>query len=55
MENNSNMSENIKRALKSINIVLSRLKYSEKEGYTEVSIRSSIEHLEKLKLILEGE
>ncbi len=49
-----NNRENVRRALKSINIVLSRLKEAEKQGYTEVSIRSDIEHLEKLKSILNG-
>ncbi len=47
-----NNSENLRRALKSIHIALSRLKEAEKQGYTEVSIHSSIEHLEKLKSIL---
>lgn len=47
-----NTRENVRRALKSIHIVLSRLKEAEKQGYTEVSIRSDIEHLEKLKSIL---
>lgn len=47
-----NTRENVRRALKSIHIALSRLKEAEKQGYTEVSIRSDIEHLEKLKSIL---